>query len=63
MTKNQLKILRKSLPRGTYVRLANEFGYSKHYINSILFGSSAEISREEVLSEIFEKFAEKLAKQ
>ena len=32
-------------------------------INSILFGSPAEISREEVLSEIFNKFAEKLAKQ
>jgi len=32
-------------------------------INSILFGSPAEISREEVLSEIFKKFAEKLANQ
>ena len=32
-------------------------------INSILFGSPAEINREEVLAEIFKKFAENLAKQ
>ncbi len=38
MTKNQLKKLRKELPRGTYEKLANEFGYSKCYIISILFG-------------------------
>ena len=32
-------------------------------IDDILFGSPAEISREEVLSEIFKEFAEKLAEQ
>ena len=38
MTKNQLKILRQSLPKGIEYRLANEFKLSKPYIHSILYG-------------------------